>query len=199
MFCVDIWYKNKNPNLLFFNTEIAVPRINFDVFRYNVDVLGFNDAIIPVVGRSDVALGVFAPNSFDMIFIDGDHRYDAVVNDIKKSAFLLKDGGFLCGDDLNMRYSECDQSAIEKYLHMQEAYIDDKTNLPIWGGVTKAVHDELSPNVSGFCGIWVTQKVSRKFIPVNLKASRFFIPEFLPDFAKAEAWDFVSGENLELY
>jgi predicted O-methyltransferase YrrM len=35
----------------------------------------------------------------DMVFIDGDHRYDTVVRDIKKAFELLRPGGLICGHD----------------------------------------------------------------------------------------------------
>jgi predicted O-methyltransferase YrrM len=37
----------------------------------------------------------------DMVFIDGDHRLDTVVRDIKKAYELLRPGGLICGHDYN--------------------------------------------------------------------------------------------------
>lgn len=37
----------------------------------------------------------------DMVFIDGDHRYETVLKDIKKAYELLHDGGLICGHDYN--------------------------------------------------------------------------------------------------
>jgi len=39
------------------------------------------------------------PYQIDMVFIDGDHRYETVVRDIKKAYELLKPGGLICGHD----------------------------------------------------------------------------------------------------
>lgn len=61
------------------------------------------------------------PFQVDMVFIDGDHKYETVIKDIKKAFELLKDGGLICGHD---------------YEH------------PSWPGVKKAVDilvDTMSP------------------------------------------------------
>lgn len=62
----------------------------------------------------------------DMVFIDGDHRYEAVKSDILLALDLLEDGGLLCGHD-----------------YWQ----------PEWWGVQKAV-DELLPHAKICHTIW---------------------------------------------
>lgn len=62
----------------------------------------------------------------DMVFIDGDHRYETVVKDIKKAYELLKPSGLICGHD---------------YGH------------PQWPGVKQAV-DELVGPVGVVGHIW---------------------------------------------
>ena len=58
------------------------------------------------------------PFKVDMVFIDGDHRYETVVKDIKKAYELLKHGGLICGHD---------------YGH------------PAWPGVKQAVTEWVGP------------------------------------------------------
>jgi len=58
------------------------------------------------------------PFQVDMIFLDGDHRYDTVVKDIRKAQKLVKEGGIISGHD---------------YGH------------PLWTGVKKAVDELLGP------------------------------------------------------
>lgn len=66
----------------------------------------------------------------DMVFIDGDHSYEGVINDINKAISLLKPNGLLCGHDY-----------------------DDKN----WPGTVKAVNDLLGDvGVEGT--IWFTRK-----------------------------------------
>ncbi len=43
----------------------------------------------------------FIPDDFlDICFIDGDHRYDSVKKDLQAYLPKIKEGGVLCGDDL---------------------------------------------------------------------------------------------------
>jgi len=46
---------------------------------------------------SHIAVQQFKPKSIDMVFIDGDHRYDAVMEDLKIWTPICKK--FLCGHD----------------------------------------------------------------------------------------------------
>jgi hypothetical protein len=49
--------------------------------------------------RSDEFFRAPHPKQFDWIYIDGDHRYEAVLADLRGAWPLVKSGGFLAGDD----------------------------------------------------------------------------------------------------
>ncbi len=52
-------------------------------------------------GDASTLLPLFAENSFDFIYIDGDHKYAKVKQDIQQAKRLVKkDYGIICGDDL---------------------------------------------------------------------------------------------------
>jgi len=56
----------------------------------------------PVVVKrmpSEQAAAMFAPASLNWIYIDGDHRYEAVVEDLERFAPVVCPGGFIAGDD----------------------------------------------------------------------------------------------------
>lgn len=63
----------------------------------------------------------------DMVFIDGDHRYETVVRDIKKAYELLKPGGLISGHD---------------YGH------------PLWPGVKQAVDELVGGPIGVWESIW---------------------------------------------
>lgn len=55
----------------------------------------------------------------DLVFIDGDHRYEAVVEDIKVALRILKSGGILSGHD----YNHSDWPGVQRaVIHMIPKY-----------------------------------------------------------------------------
>lgn len=42
---------------------------------------------------------LFSPDYFDLVFIDADHHYDAILSDIEAWLPLVRNNGFLIGDD----------------------------------------------------------------------------------------------------
>lgn len=49
--------------------------------------------------KSEDAVTLFDDEFFDWVFVDGDHSYEAVLNDLQLYSKKLKVGGFLMGDD----------------------------------------------------------------------------------------------------
>lgn len=72
----------------------------FSVFVRNVGGRLFR-SIHPLRGPSTLWAGVF-PYLADVVFIDGDHRYDAVAADIAAWLPKVRPGGVLCGHDLGV-------------------------------------------------------------------------------------------------
>ena len=52
--------------------------------------------------RSAEVLPFFADNSFDWIYVDGDHSYAAVAEDLALSYAKVKPGGMIAGDDYKL-------------------------------------------------------------------------------------------------
>lgn len=55
--------------------------------------------VIILRGTSDQIIKNLDPDSLDWIYIDGDHTYEAVKNDILLSTEKVKKNGFITGDD----------------------------------------------------------------------------------------------------
>jgi cephalosporin hydroxylase len=68
-----------------------------DIFNSNLN--NYLDRITVISGKSEDELKHLVPNSFDIIYIDGDHTSAAVLNDATYSFPLLKSGGYMIFDD----------------------------------------------------------------------------------------------------
>lgn len=78
------------------------PQQNFDYLYTWVKEVRLNPYAekCHLIRKSSVeASALFQNNSLDCIFIDGDHRYEAVMEDLRAWFPKLKPRGVLCGDD----------------------------------------------------------------------------------------------------
>ena len=63
------------------------------------NIEGFEDQAIMIRASSEVAADMFADESLDFVYIDANHAYDFVVQDIDLWYPKVKKGGYLCGHD----------------------------------------------------------------------------------------------------
>jgi hypothetical protein len=119
-------------------------------------------------------------NQFDLIFIDGDHSYGAVTRDIQNAAPLLKEGGVLCGDDLELQYFEVDIENGKK--NKEKDYIVDlKTKRYFHPGVCLAIGEFFGKEVSEWRGFWAMRKQADKWrkIELDVDINNIEIPQHL--------------------
>ena len=155
--------------------QAAVLDIAYSVFRHNVSVRSGGPVRIDHFrGRSREVLPYLADRQFDIIFIDGAHAYADVTFDIAESRRLIKDGGFVCGDDLELQMDEIDRDFAEKHKH--EDYLEDpKTGKPYHPGVAVAVNEAFG-RVSSYTGFWITSVKGGAHEPVVFQSVKTFIP-----------------------
>jgi predicted O-methyltransferase YrrM len=95
---IDNWMGPKE-RLMNYSDRILI----FDKFKQNLEDLLQNGKVTTY--RED--FGVLPQITFnrppDMIFLDGDHSYDAVIRDINWAISVMRDGGLLCGHDIDMK------------------------------------------------------------------------------------------------
>lgn len=58
--------------------------------------------IVVIRGKASHVMKHLKPRTFDFIYIDGSHYYEDVRRDIDLAKILIKDGGCICGDDLEV-------------------------------------------------------------------------------------------------
>jgi hypothetical protein len=67
------------------------------------NISGHEDRAVMVRASSEIAANMFEDNSLDFVYIDANHAYDYVVQDINLWYPKVKEGGYLCGHDyINM-------------------------------------------------------------------------------------------------
>ena len=98
----------------------------------NLEISGARDRLKIIRGFSQIELKKIPMDSFDIIYIDGDHHSSAVLTDAILSWPLLKKGGILIFDDYNLtcenvNYCSPDdkpKDAIDNFVSRHSNYID---------------------------------------------------------------------------
>jgi SAM-dependent methyltransferase len=153
--------------------------LSYNLFLHNTQFAASEVKINHIRGTSSEILPYLASESFDIVYLDGGHNVENVRFDIAQADRLLKDGGILCGDDLELKGNECDLENAKAYPDI-DFITDPKTGTSFHPGVTVAVH-EIFPDVSAYCGYWLMQKIDGKYLPVDLNSSSSLIPSHYPE------------------
>lgn len=74
--------------------------------------------------KSQDAVNTFNDYEFDLVYIDGDHRYDAVKSDISSWKTKIKNGGYISGHDYGR---ECINKAIQETIGMPDHIFVDSS------------------------------------------------------------------------
>lgn len=178
--CVDPWglvdtapqYDSRMANVLASNRA-------YQIFEHNASLVRGRIEVEPIRDLSENALKRMPDSSFDIVYIDGCHYYREALIDITEGKRLVKDGGILCGDDLELQGVQCDlknarQNARADFIR------DPKSGVSFHPGVTLAVHESLG-KVSAFSGFWAMRKAFGKFEKVSFTKARGIIPSHWPE------------------
>lgn len=145
------------------------------LFIHNADVSArrFSVEVTMIRGKSKYVLTLLRPSSFDLVYVDGSHYHDDVVIDIENSKDLVREGGLLCGDDLEAQVGEVPAEALTTETDADIVQVDGIGN--VHPGVSLAVAETLG-RVSTENGFWFMRRVGAAFEQLTLDASRAFIP-----------------------
>lgn len=185
--CVDPWASYWSPaeiqagGVMATMDFMARSDLSYNLFRHNLTFAPPGVRIDHVRGRSEDVLPYFADGAFDLVFIDGDHRYAAVANELREADRLLADGGLLCGDDLEHQAPASACAALDPAIHYRQ---DPATGVRYHPGVTRAVAEALGP-VSAYEGFFVMRKLGGGYVPVDLSGRTASIPRHFPPALKA--------------
>ncbi len=109
----------------------------FNIWRGNLRKRNITNVCLMYMSSFD-ACSLMKNHMFDMIFIDGDHRYSHVKSDIVMWKSRVKKGGIICGHDYEKHSTECPE------WMMKETDRDFLPSESLHPGVIRAV-SELFP------------------------------------------------------
>src|SRR5262249_23492137 len=117
----------------------------FSVFSQNVKRVNGQHIVKPLAMPSLEASRLFADESLDLVFIDANHGYSHVKQDIRAWLPKVKVGGILCGHDCDTSYIQLDPGLIAE----MDGWCEDDTFSNLYhpgpsvfhAGVVKAVHE----------------------------------------------------------
>lgn len=121
-------------------------------FKHNINEVECNDITTIYDMPSLEAADLLEDKSLDICFIDADHRYKAVKADILAYAPKVKNGGILCGHDL--------EDGIEVYFNTySEEELKSDTSKGGHGGVCQAVGEIIGfDNITRYPNfVWATR------------------------------------------
>lgn len=147
----------------------------YNVFLHNMRTIKDKITAQHFRGQSKNILTHLKDSKYDIIFIDADHTYEPVKKDINESIRLVKEGGIICGDDLNLQLFEIDKDNAIKNKH-KDFILDPKTNKNFHPGVTLAV-EEIFGEVSSWGGFWAMQKIKGLWVKFSLKDMPVIYPK----------------------
>jgi len=88
-------------------------------FRKTISDFGLDDIVIPLIGRS-MTIGKVWKTPLSLIFIDGSHAYEAVLNDYEIWSHHVMPGGYLLFHDI---FSDPAKGGQAPYLVFQKAIV----------------------------------------------------------------------------
>jgi len=108
-----------------FNTEVICidpcfthrHKKKYDLLQLNLkdnNINNYNFKVYKNFSQDKDVLNKFKKNQLDILFIDGDHKYNAVINDFNNYKDFVKSGGFIVFDDyLDYKYSPDVKKAVD--------------------------------------------------------------------------------------
>ena len=111
MYCIDPWedyaeyseYKNEQTNI-------------YSKFMNNVENSGVKEKVVINRGYSNAVIPTFEDDFFDIIYIDGNHEPEYVLEDAVLSFRKLKVGGMMIFDDYGWGGPDLTQRGIDGFL-----------------------------------------------------------------------------------
>lgn len=181
--CIDQWGKyfvaqDKSLHYKCMDAAIAQGEIQ-KLFRHNITACGVGDMVEIKQARSCEALPELESGSYDLVYLDGSHKKDDVLCDLQQAKRLVRSGGVICGDDLELLKSQLDSGAHQVELDRGTDYVvDPKTGISYHPGVTEAIA-VMFDGVWQERGLWCVKRSGGQWSIPDLRPGNLEIPTHL--------------------
>lgn len=110
LYCIDPWQMGYDPNDTTSGDGLPLAEQEFDK-RFKG-----SPTVVKVKKFSNDAISMFADNSIDFLYIDGDHRYEFVKQDLQNYVPKVKLGGIISGHDYGWGGKEGVNRAVDEFF-----------------------------------------------------------------------------------
>lgn len=142
-----------------------------EIFRHNADLSPV--PVHQIVGESSTILPLLAEDKFDLVYIDASHYYKDVLSDLRSAMRLVRHGGLLCGDDLEVQIPDVSIADVMTCRESDTAVTANGSRYH--PGVTLAVAETLG-RVPTYDGFWAIRRASDTWAVTRLEEEQMFIP-----------------------
>ena len=110
LYCIDPWQMGYDPGDTTSGDGLPLAEQAFDK-RFKD-----NQTVVKVKKFSNDAVSMFADNSIDFLYIDGDHRYEFCKQDLQNYVPKVKSGGILAGHDYGWGGKDGVTKAVDEFF-----------------------------------------------------------------------------------
>jgi predicted O-methyltransferase YrrM len=80
----------------------------------------FKENINIIKGNSNKVLKEISLDTIDYVFLDGGHKYETVLSDLKSLIQVIQNGGVILCDDYDLTYAPGVKKAIDEYVLLND-------------------------------------------------------------------------------
>lgn len=137
LYMVDVWRGLKDGYIDSSNHLLQSENVYEEAMK---NIEGYEDRAVMIRASSEISAKIFNDHSLDFVYIDANHAYDYVVQDIKLWFPKVKIGGYILGHD----YIDLD-------WYNDPNYLPNKKDKHIWNGDFYHGVFGVNPAVDEFC------------------------------------------------
>ena len=181
--CVDPWEKyfveeDSSFHYKSMNAAVVTEEIQA-LFRHNVKACRLEEMMHVRKAFSREALPEMENDSFDLVYIDGSHKKEEALYDLQQAKRLVKSGGLICGDDLELLKPQIDPEAHQVALEKSLDFVaDPRSGIKYHPGVTEAIAAVFN-DVWQKYGFWCVERTGAKWSAPVFQEGHLEIPTHL--------------------